>query len=346
MKSFFEKLNKSANLISVLSVVFTIVGTAISLNFKVTLFTLVGIGIAIGVGVIFILIADSTGYSAVRDQAHKKPSPFWSLLQVIIILALYLAITGGLVYGFIALVENFSTVIGAITGFFKSNWRIFALVAAIIAAIPLLIFAITKALILGRYTGRMVYQYNKPNIKVSVRKPQQRPAAKIEEDKKSVSIAELEKMFDAYKRKLDLAIKNATAPNDIISHMLKDTQETTEYFKISKSDAKKSFSMSIVFSGLGFALIIFAVVWGIVSENITPTIISSIGGVVTDVIGATAFFIRKQSLSQLNHYFSKLMRNQDILLSVRMVEKLNKTERDEMYKEIIKSVLTNTSQTS
>ena len=151
-----------------------------------------------------------------------------------------------------------------------------------------------------------------------------------------------DKIFEEYEKKLNNIFEENSAPTDIITHMLKDTKETTEHFKISKSDAKKSFHISIIFATLGFILILFAVVWGIVSQNITPTIISSIGGVVTDVIAGTAFFIRKQSLTQLNHYFDKLSRNQDILVSVKMVEKMSKDKRDDMYQEIIKNVLNNT----
>ncbi|MCL1821049.1 MAG: hypothetical protein FWG36_10410 [Oscillospiraceae bacterium] len=152
-----------------------------------------------------------------------------------------------------------------------------------------------------------------------------------------------EKAYDEYKDKLTEAVDRNTPTGDIISRMLRDTEETTEYFTISKNESKKSLNVSIAFTGLGFSMIVFAVVWGIVSNNIAPAVVASVGGTVTDIIGATAFVIRKQSLEQLNRYFDKLRRNQDILLTVKLAGELPPKERDEIYKEIIRKVLSNIS---
>ncbi|MCL2299102.1 MAG: hypothetical protein FWC27_03010, partial [Firmicutes bacterium] len=157
-----------------------------------------------------------------------------------------------------------------------------------------------------------------------------------------ITAIEFEKLIAEYTEKMQAAAVNEDKPTDILDMMKKDTEETTEHFRISKGEAKKSFNTALVCLALGFPLIMFAVIWGIVSNNITPTIISAIGGVITEFIAGTALLVRKQSLNQLNHFYDMLRRNQDILVSVNMVEKMSDDSRDEMYKEIIKRLMSNT----
>jgi len=320
MKNFFEIINRKANLINALAISLSIIGIAISLNFKITIYALVGIVIALIVGFIFFSDFDSDFFDTKRRR----------IVSIVLKSLLCLIITAGLIFGFIILVENFSTVVG----FLKSHW----------IAISLIVvgFVIIKffSLLFRRPTMYHRRMYRKCDSSIDYQEIGGDIINNIEAST-VIDRTELDEVFKKYVKKLERTFEKNSAPEDIIAHMLKDTKETTEHFKISKSDTKKSFYISIVFSILGFSLIVFAVVWGIISQNITPTIISSIGGVVTNVIAGTAFIIRKQSLAQLNHYFDKLSRNQDILLSVKMVERMSKNRRDEMYQEIIKSVLNN-----
>jgi len=317
MKNFFEIINRKANLINALAISLSIIGIAISLNFKITIYALVGIVIALIVGIIFFSDFDSDFYDTKRQR----------IVSIVLKSLLFLSITAGLLFGFISLVENF----GIVVSFLKSHW--------IVISVSVVGFVI----IIKIFSFRSYKRCASPSANYDMGGNRSRSGSIVSniEDRTIINRTELDEVFKEYIKKLERTFEKNTAPEDIIAHMLKDTKETTEYFKISKNDTKKSFYISIVFSILGFSLIVFAVVWGIISQNITPTIISSIGGVVTNVIAGTAFFIRKQSLVQLNHYFDKLSRNQDILVSVKMVERMSKNRRDEMYQEIIKNVLNN-----
>ena len=363
MKRFIERINQQANIISIFALISTIIGIVVTWNFGITLLSMIGITIMPIFGVILFIISyynnkkkhdtefgedfvlyqqydDIRSFEKRATYSFPKPPPrlvtnkklfaekaYYSkkkspLISILIVLILLVAILGVLVFfvGFDALVN-----------FFAEHW-VFIVISLVSWIVVSLIFSVSIR------SKRQMRSYipRESNTVFHVQ-------LKDDDESKTVTLEVLEEKFAKYDKKIRASIERGSTSKDIIAHMLKDTEETTEHFKISKNEAKKSFYISIVFSALGFSFVVFAVAWGVVSQNITPSIISSIGGVFTNVIAGTAFFLRKQSLNQLNHYFDKLSRNQDILLSVKMVERMSKNKRDDMYQEIIKSVLGNMS---
>lgn len=123
---------------------------------------------------------------------------------------------------------------------------------------------------------------------------------------------------------------------DIIALMLKNNDEITEYFKISKSQAKTSYLFSIIACSVGIMLLLVSIIGVFVIKKMEMAVISLISGSITEVVAGTVLWVHNKSALQLNHYYNALHENEKFLSAVKLVEKINRDGRDEMYKEIIR----------
>lgn len=115
-----------------------------------------------------------------------------------------------------------------------------------------------------------------------------------------------------------------------------------EYYIWSQKQAKSAFNTAIATCGVGFLLVVAAVLIPIVKQDFNSTIsfISFLGGAITEVIGGTIFFVYRKSLTQLNYYHKALHEDQRFLSSVNLINKFHdKNAGDEMLKEIIQSAI-------
>lgn len=131
----------------------------------------------------------------------------------------------------------------------------------------------------------------------------------------------------------DIKIANK---KDIIALMLKNNDEITEYFTISKKQVKSSFLLSVIASIIGI-IIMGATMYGtIVLDNLQLGIIGLISGAIVEVLSGTVFWIHNKSTLQLNHYYDALHQNEKFLSAVNVADKLSDENREEMYMEIIR----------
>ena len=123
---------------------------------------------------------------------------------------------------------------------------------------------------------------------------------------------------------------------DIIALMLKNNDEITDYFKISKSQARSSFLFSVIICIVGIAAL-FAGIYGIVAINdVSVSVISLISGAISEVISGTIFWLHNKSALQLNHYYDALHENEKFLSAISIADKLGDEKREEMLVEIIR----------
>ena len=128
--------------------------------------------------------------------------------------------------------------------------------------------------------------------------------------------------------------------SDIIELMLFNMKEIKEYYVMSKSMAKSSFTLSVVMCVLGF-IVISSSIAAIFFTNITfmESLIPVIGGTVVEAIAGTSLIVYKKSLEQLNQYYESLHNNERYLSLVNLVDKLSNDRKDETYINIINSQL-------
>ncbi len=123
---------------------------------------------------------------------------------------------------------------------------------------------------------------------------------------------------------------------DIIALMLKNNDEITEYFKISKNQARFSFLFSVIFCLVGIAFLAFGICGIVFLENASVSVISLIGGSLTEFISGTIFWLHNKSALQLNHYYDALHENEKFLSAVNIADKLSDEKREDILVEIIR----------
>lgn len=143
--------------------------------------------------------------------------------------------------------------------------------------------------------------------------------------------------FREYLQK-ELDNPNLDANKDVFALMLKNNDETTGYFSLSKKQASIAYAASIITSILGILLLFVSLIL-FVLQRIDTAIIFTISGAVTEVISGTVLWIYNKSAMQLNHYYNALHENERFLSAVNLVSKLSENLQDMMYIEIIRSQL-------
>jgi len=128
-----------------------------------------------------------------------------------------------------------------------------------------------------------------------------------------------------------------TDQRDILLQMLKNNDEITDYFKISKRQAESSFWFSIIACIIGILTIclsLYAVIW---LKDMQFAIVGIAGGSITELIAGTVLIIHNKSALQLNYYYDALHENEKMLSAINLADKLGDNERAQIYIEIIKA---------
>lgn len=125
---------------------------------------------------------------------------------------------------------------------------------------------------------------------------------------------------------------------DVFKLLYKNVRESTEYYIISKRQANKSFILAIVSCVLGVLIYIcgFLIV-AFLDKNII--LLTTISGTVVELIAGLSFWMYSKSLKQLNEYHRRLSSTEKYLTSIQLADKLEPTEREEMYRWIIERVM-------
>lgn len=126
-----------------------------------------------------------------------------------------------------------------------------------------------------------------------------------------------------------------TEKKDIIALMLKNNDEITEYFKISKSQAKSSFWFSVISCIVGLMALVVGIYGIVILKDISVSVISLISGSISELISGTVFWVHNKSALQLNHYYDALHENEKFLSAVNIADRLSDEKREEVLVRII-----------
>jgi hypothetical protein len=114
------------------------------------------------------------------------------------------------------------------------------------------------------------------------------------------------------------------------------TERLRDFYKTGQSQQKISFLASMFAVGIGFIVVLFAIVLFLKNpDNITASIVTAISGVVSEFIAAAFFYIHNKNLSQLNVYFEKLIKLQDTNIAIDLVSKMPEEIQSAMRQNII-----------
>ncbi len=129
---------------------------------------------------------------------------------------------------------------------------------------------------------------------------------------------------------------------DIIEMMTNNLKQIEDYYIISKTNAKRAFTLALLFCILGFALFASAVIIAFTVKLTDFAVISTIGGAISQILAATALLVHSGAQKQLNYYYEALHENEQFLSAVHLVSKISPDKpdkQDETYISIIKNSL-------
>ncbi len=129
---------------------------------------------------------------------------------------------------------------------------------------------------------------------------------------------------------------------DILMRMIKNNDESTDYFKISKRQAQSSFWFSIISCIIGIIMICLSLYAVLKIEDTQFAIIGIVGGIITELIAGTVLVIHNKSALQLNYYYDALHENEKLLSAINLADKLENTEKTQMYIEVIRAQIEQT----
>ncbi|MEC0234861.1 hypothetical protein P4H71_11035 [Paenibacillus kribbensis] len=130
--------------------------------------------------------------------------------------------------------------------------------------------------------------------------------------------------------------------DDIFTTIQLNLNQTTEYYTINKSQARKSFNSSIFAMTIGMLTVVVGI-WLFYSGNkprYDIATMTTIAGVLIEFISGAYFYVYNKSLNQLNHFYDKLERMQDTMLAIELCNDLKDEEKkNEMKEKIILNLL-------
>lgn len=125
---------------------------------------------------------------------------------------------------------------------------------------------------------------------------------------------------------------------DVISLMTDNVSELKGYYVISKNQATRVFSSTLVVCFLGFIIFIVGFIAAAITDQ-TLAIYTTIAGCVVEVIAGLFFWLYKNAAEQLSLYHERLGRTEKYLTAIQLVEKMSSEKKDETYRYIIETIL-------
>lgn len=159
----------------------------------------------------------------------------------------------------------------------------------------------------------------------------------IDKIEKSGEVDEDKRTTSTYEAGTSIVVneQRKTDKKDIIALMLKNNDEITDYFKISKSQAKSSFWFSVISCIVGMGALAIGIYGIVILKDVSVSVISLISGSISELISGTVFWVHNKSALQLNHYYNALHENEKFLSAVNIADKLSIEKREEILVEII-----------
>lgn len=111
------------------------------------------------------------------------------------------------------------------------------------------------------------------------------------------------------------------------------------YYETNQQHLQWSFWSSLASLVIGLTALIAGIYLSLSSGPDFASSVTTIGGVLTQFIGAGFFFLYSRNLKQLNIFYQKLIENQDTNYAIGLVGHLPESERSELIRAIIGALL-------
>jgi len=143
---------------------------------------------------------------------------------------------------------------------------------------------------------------------------------------------EIKKEVDASRLRLHEGAK------DVVTLMINNVSELREYYVISKRQANRAFSSTLIICILGFIVFVAGIVVNVLSTQ-DVIVYTTISGCIIEVISGLFFWLYKSTNTQLNLYHERLGATEKYLTAMQLAEKMSPEKKDEIYRYIIEVIL-------
>lgn len=141
------------------------------------------------------------------------------------------------------------------------------------------------------------------------------------------------------KLQTDLSNGNIPAGNTtVIELIIENLHELRGYYVISKNQATRSFTSSLIVCFLGFSIFVCGIIYNMISTE-SILLYTTISGCIVEIISGLFFWMYSQSLAQLNLYHQRLGVSEKYLTAMQFIEKMAPENRDERIKYLVEVML-------
>jgi hypothetical protein len=138
--------------------------------------------------------------------------------------------------------------------------------------------------------------------------------------------AELGTILEERKR-IEERLEEAGEP-DLFTRLDLNLNQISEYYTINKGQARSSFRFGVLSSVVGLIALLSGIGMFFFGsgKKVAPAALSSVGGLLAQFIGASALYMYRKSMDQLNIFFDRLARLQDTMLSILLCDQISDSE--------------------
>ena len=127
----------------------------------------------------------------------------------------------------------------------------------------------------------------------------------------------------------------------ILELMLSNMKELRSFYQLSRRQARGAFFLAVTMCIIGALLLLLSISALLFLDSYKDTLtVGAIGGTIIEFVAATALFIYRRSLDQLNHYYRSLHENERFLSILNLTSRISQNKQDSVYTKIIESQLT------
>lgn len=131
----------------------------------------------------------------------------------------------------------------------------------------------------------------------------------------------LESMLEEIKEEKKIFANKLENQINVFDVIRNNLNQLNEYYVINKVQSKGSYNLSMATIALGFILLIGSIVYMFIFKEFQIiTIITSIAGVIFEFIGATSFFLFKESSKSVDKFYNELAYLQKMMLAIELVK--------------------------
>lgn len=150
-----------------------------------------------------------------------------------------------------------------------------------------------------------------------------------------------EKQIEGYIRQaMDEKSGDSSGNQGILELMLSNMKELRSFYQFSRRQARGAFFLAVAMCLIGALLLLLSISALLFLDNYKDTLtVGAIGGTIIEFVAATALFIYRKTLDQLNHYYRSLHENERFLSILNLTARVSRGKQDDIYLKIIESQL-------